>query len=341
MKPLKEILASFNRTPTDVVGIDVGTSAIKLVRMRQTGGTFNVVGAGLLPVPAPLAADQESLTPLEIPSKLKARYAALCFSAPSAVVKLLTFPGAFDERAEAKVADNMGLDEPDRYRIGYKLIQEGHARGESRVLTVAWAEGEAGRGTELIPAGLPVPGSLEVAGLATITAFLNASPEKDRMAATGLIDFGDAVTTYALFNRGSLALLRRFAFGTNALYEKVQSTLGVDRETARGIITDGSFDISQPLGEILDPLIKQFMVSRDFVERRENCRLGRLFISGGLSKSRDALEDIRASMDVELATWNPFDGLSVAKDAMPEDLVGQEWRLAAATGACLGVLQPS
>jgi Tfp pilus assembly PilM family ATPase len=180
---------------------------------------------------------------------------------------------------------------------------------------------------------------LEISGLATMTAFLNALPEKDRHSATGVIDFGDTVTTYALFNRGALALVRRFAFGTIALLEKVQSTLGVDRETAQGIVTDGSFDISQSLNDILEPLIKQFMVSRDFVERRENCRLTRMYISGGLSRSRDAVEDIRSSMDVELEPWSPFQGLTVAKDALPDELVGQEWRMAAATGACLGVLE--
>lgn len=338
MKPLNEILAGLSRRPTEVVGVDVASSGIKAVRMRVHGEEKTVVAAAVLPA-LPVPAADAPPAALELPAKLRARHAAITFSAPAAIVKLLTFPGVFDERAEAKVTDNMGLDDPQRYRIGYKVISEGSARGESRLLAVAWTESEAQRAPLILPTGVPAPYSLEVSGLATMTAFLHALPEKDRHSATGVIDFGDTVTTYALFNRGALALVRRFAFGTIALLEKVQSSLGVDRETAQGIVTDGSFDISQSLNDILEPLIKQFMVSRDFVERRENCRLTRMFVSGGLSRSRDAVEDIRSSMDVELEPWSPFQGLTVAKDALPEELVGQEWRLAAATGACLGVLE--
>lgn len=341
MKSFKEALAHLKHGPTDVVGVDVASSGIKAVRMRIHGDTVTVVAADVLPRVANGAPAGENTPALEIPGKLKARYAAMTFSAQGAIIKLLSFPGAFDERAEAKVTESMGLDDPSRYRVGYKIISEGHGRAESRILAVAHLEEEASRIPLLLPAGLPAPRSLEVSGLATMAAFLNSLPEKDRNGPVGIIDFGDTTTTYALFNRGLLALVRRFNFGTNGLLEKVQTSLGVDRETAQGIVTDGSFDISQSLTDILDPLIKQFMVSRDFVERRENCRIARLFTSGGLARSHDAVEEIRSSMDVELETWNPFDGLTVAKDAIPPELTGQEWRLAAAAGACLATFEES
>ena len=35
-----------------------------------------------------------------------------------------------------------------------------------------------------------------------------------------------------------------------------------------------------------------------------------------------------------------MEGLTVAKDAIPDDLSGQTWRLAAAVGACLATLEP-
>jgi Tfp pilus assembly PilM family ATPase len=340
MKPIRELLDGLKRGPTDVVGIDVASSGVKVVRARSTEGGITVVAADVLPRPAQ-PVNPEDIQALSLPMRLRGRHACLTFTAQGAIVKLLSFPGAFDERAEAKLTDSMGLDEPDRYRVGYKVIAEGHARGESRVLAVAWLDEEARRGSLLLPAGLPVPYSLEVSGLSTIAAFLNALPEKERNGAIGVVDFGDTATTYAIFNRGALALVRRFNFGTNALLEKVQMSLGVDRETAQGIVTDGSFDISQPLAEVLEPLIKQLMVSRDFVERRENCRISRVYASGGLAKSRDAAEEIRAAMDVELQSWNPFEGLTLAKDAIPAGLAGQEWRLAAALGACLGTFEES
>ena len=331
MKTLQELIDGFRRGPRDVVGIDVGSSAVKAVRLRSHGDEVSVVATAILP--------PSNGSTLELPAKLKARYAALTFTAQNAIIKLLSFPGQFDEGAEAKVVDNMGLHDPELYRISYKIVSEGQARGESRVLTVAWPEQEAAAAADLLPVGLPAPFSYEISGLATMPSFLGIAHEKTLNGALGILDFGDTTTTYALFNRGLITLVRRFNFGTNHLLERVQSTLGVDRETAQGIITDGSFDISQSISDIMESLIKQMIVSRDFVERRENCHVSQLFVTGGLARSQDAIEDVRSAMDVEVEFWNPFEGMSISKDAVPPELEGKEWRLAAATGACLGVFE--
>ena len=339
---LKEAFEKFRRGPSDLVGIDVGNSGVKAVRLRAHGGDVTVLDTAILPSPIRFDENGEPIVDaLDIPARLKATYAAISFTGANAIIKLLTFPGEFDEQAEAKVVQNMGLDEPDNYRIGYKIVAEGHGRGESRILTVAWPEEQAVLGPMMLPAGAPAPYSLEISGLATIAAFLHTLDEKTKNGAIGVLDFGDTATTYALFNRGVLTLIRRFGFGTGALLEKVQSTLGVDRETAQGIVMDGSFDISQSITEVLEPLIKQLVVSRDFVERRENCRVSHLFVSGGLAKSPDAVEDLRASLELEIEFWNPFDRLTIGKDAIAEELQGQEWRFAAAIGACLAVFEES
>jgi Tfp pilus assembly PilM family ATPase len=331
MKALQELIDGFRRGPRDVVGIDIGSSAVKAVRLRSSGDGISVVATAILP--------PNNGEALNLPSKVKARHAALTFTGPSAIVKLLSFPGQFDETAEGKVVDNMGLDDPDLYRISYKIISEGQARGEARVLTVAWPEEEAATAVDLLPLGLPAPFSYEISGLSTMTSFLSLADEKTLNSGLGIIDFGDTTTTYALFNRGLITLVRRFNFGTNHLLERVQSTLGVDRDTAQGIITDGSFDISQSISDILESLVKQMIVSRDFVERRENCRISSVYVAGGLARSQDAIEEISSSMEVDVHFWNPFEGMNVNKDAIPPELEGKEWRLAAAAGACLGVFE--
>jgi len=339
----REALDRFKRGPADVVGIDVGSTSVKAVRMRRgDSGAAEVLAARVMP-PVSLP-DLQSGSPAEAPAldldpEFRAKYACLTVSGREAVVKLLSFPGQFDEKAEQKVVDNMGLDKPDDYRISYKLISEGHGRSESRVLTVALREKQAAVLPLMLPAGPPAPYSLEISGLAAMAAFLRSAGAAHSNGAVGVVEFSARVTTFALFNRNVLALVRRFSFGTEALLEKVQNTLGVDRETAQGIVTDGSFDISQSVSDIMEPLIKQLIVSRDFVERRENCRIEGIYASGGLALSHDSLAEIKSSMEIDVTAWNPFENLNVADRALPKDLAGQEWRFAAAVGACLGTFE--
>ena len=340
MASLKETLARFKHNPTDLLCLDASSAGVAAVRMKKEGESASLVGAELLPAvtldPAEDAAPPE---PPEIPPKLKARYAAVAIPGEDAIIKRLSFPGQFDAAAAGKLIQNLGLDDPDEWRISYKLLAEGRGKTESVVLAVAVPESSAVLGPMLLPSGLPVPFALEVSGLAALTAFLHG-PGGDHMEdSVAAMDFGDSTSSFAIFNNGLLALIRRFDVGTDTILEKIQESLGVDRDTAKGIVADGAFDISQPVSEVLEPLIKQIMVSRDFVERREDCHISKIYVSGGLVISRDSLDEMRSSVGIDIDPWSPFDKLTVQPDAVPENLVGQEWRFSAAVGTGLGVFE--
>ena len=74
--------------------------------------------------------------------------------------------------------------------------------------------------------------------------------------------------------------LERLARPLGTLQAKAGSARDVLR-SAQQILFDGSFDISQPIAEVMGPFEKQLIVSRDFVERRENCRINKIYAAGG------------------------------------------------------------
>jgi Tfp pilus assembly PilM family ATPase len=346
---LLDRIKQIRRGPADVVGVDIGPTSTVAVRARRKDDEFTLVAADILPsvsLPRPPPPPREGEEPvpvdvpmLDLPSHLRAKYAALAVTGGDAVVKLLSFPGAFDNAAEAKVVDSLGLEQPDQYRISYSLVTEGRGKSESRVLGVALPEGHAAMLPGLFATGLPAPFSIEVSGLAAMTAFLHGPGTQHSGEAVGVVNMEHDVTTFALFHNGVPVLIRRFNVATQTVLDKVQDMLGVDHETAQNIIADGSFDISQAVGEAIEPVVKQLMVSRDFVERRENCRVAKLYVSGELTSSRDLMDEIGGAVGTEVGTWNPLDGFTVADGALPDSLEGQEWRLGAAAGACLGVFE--
>jgi Tfp pilus assembly PilM family ATPase len=312
--------------------------------MRKNNEALSVVAIDVIDLPSPAedAEEPAPIGPLNFPSRIKAKYASLAIDTTPAIVRLLTLPGKSDADLDTRVIDNLGLENPDEFRISYNVLEDGGARSETRVIAVAYPDALAANALELLPAsGTPAPHSIEVAGLATMTAFMNgpiAAREKDTL---GLIVFGEDSSLFAFFSGGVPALIRKLDRGTNALLDKVEATLGVDRATAVGIISDGSFDISPAATEVMQPLVRQLVVSRDFVERRENCTVNAMYLAGGLAVSRDAQNEIQTAMDVDVETWNPFDGLTVAPDAIPEQLAGQEGLFAAAVGACMATFEES
>ncbi len=340
MGSLTTMFERFKRGPQDIVGLDIQPSAVTAVRMIRTpDGGASVQAADLLPgIAFPDNPDDKSVPALTLPAKLKAKYAALCLSSRAAIVKLISFPGEFTPEQEEKAVQGLGLNNPDNYRISYKITAAGRGKAESKVLMAALPEAESCRLPKLLPSGVPAPFSLEISDLAMMTAFLN-TPNSGKEHASAILHFGMDTCTLGIFNKGALALIRRFPVGAQTLIAKVMESLGVNEEVAQGIVSDGAFDISQAVSEVIAPLAKQMKVSRDFVERREDCKIATLSFSGSLAKSNDVVNEIRSEINIEPKEWNPLEGATVADGAVPEELAKEPWRLAAALGAGQAVFE--
>jgi len=342
---LKAFAARLKPKPSDVLGLDVASSGIKAARVRRnTNGSLTLLGVEILPGVALQKKPGEAageIQPLKLPRHLVAKHAAIAVTGENAVVKLLSFPGRADTIAneiDAKVMAGIALDTPENYRVGYKLLAEGQSKLECRALAVAVPEAEARSAYLLLPTGLPAPHSIEISGLAAMTAFLQIPEVKNSNDALGMLEFGSSVSFFAIFNKRVPVLVRRFDIGSSSILAKVQESLGVDMATAEGILADGSFDISQQMDDVMSGFVKQIMVSRDFVERRENCRISKVYVSGGTTRSRDWLTELKSALGYDVSLWNPFETLQVGDGVLPDSLKGHESRFAASIGACLATL---
>ena len=336
MKALSDLVKRFQRGYTDVVGVDIGSTAIKAVRLRAVNREPVVVAAALLPPPKVAITGTVPVVPLDLPKPLKARYAALAYSDPSATVKLITFPAHSEKSADAQVNEMLGLSEGPDFRVAYEKVSE--SRTESRVLAVSVPDAAGARLCALLPSGVPAPCSLEVSGLASMTSFERGPGRRHAEEAVAAIDFGAVVTTVAFYSKRSLLLIRKFDVGTMALLKRVQDTLGIDADVALGIMTDGSFDVSAAVHQSLESFLQQLIISRDFVERRENCHISRLYVCGGAAPLKGWSQQLQSALGLEPEFWNPFADLTVQPGALPDAIKGQESRFAAALGAAWAVL---
>ncbi|MBN1671711.1 MAG: pilus assembly protein PilM [Kiritimatiellae bacterium] len=310
------------------MGIDVATTGVKAVMLKKSADAVSLLAADVFQPPGGDAL-------LELPKAFSARYCALGVSDRQSVIKLLSLPGKVEEAgAYGQIKEHMGLDSGE-YRIGYKVISEGHGRAETKLLAAALPEATIANALSMFRTGIPVPCSMELSGLAALTAFLNGPGTQHDKEAVGVVEFGATSTFLAFFNSGTLVLLRKFDIGSDTICDKIQQALGVDADTARGILSDGSFDISQAVNEVLDPFLRQLVISRDFIERRDQCHIPKIYVSGTLQSSAQSMQQFIHVTGVQAEPWDPLAGLTVQAGAVPEHLQGQESRLSAAIGAGL------
>lgn len=324
------------KPPQDLVAVDFDAAAVRCVRLKLNGAEVAVVAADILP--AVDIVDEVQARAFELPKNMEARYVAICVPGDDAVVKLLNLPGAVDGQIEEQIREHMGVEEIS-YRFGYRIVSQTHS--ETRLLTVAIPEPQVQAACGIFPSGLPAPISVELGGLAAMSAFLHGPGKSAQDEAVGVIEFGSRVTYFAFFKKCELLLIRKFDFGHFSLLERIEKSMGVDRQTARNIVVDRSFDISHLVKDLADPFIKQLVISKHFVERRANCNISKIFVPDDQCVSRDWLNEIKAALGLDACTWQPFDDVKLMPGAIPDRFEKCRSQFAAAIGAALSISEES
>jgi Tfp pilus assembly PilM family ATPase len=326
----------FQRGYSDVLGLDIAGSGAKAVRLRRGKQGVTVVAMDILPPVAAPADANTSVAPFVVPKPLRARYVAMTTSVPGSIVKLLTVPSQSEKAMDTQVNELMGIGESEDYRLAYETVAE--TRADVKIIGVAMPLQTIATLCQFFPSGTPAPCALEVSGLSSMSAYERGPGRNHHGDCTAVIDIGMNVSMVAFYNKGAMILIRRFDFGSSSILKKIQDSLGVDGEVAQGILHDGSFDISQITHQVMEPFLQQLAISWDFVERRENTHIARLYACGGGAALKCWAHEIQGATGQEPIGWNPFDDLVVAPAAAIEKWEGQEPRFTAALGTALSVL---
>jgi len=209
---------------------------------------------------------------------------------------------------------------------------------ERRFLAAALPDNVVQPLCRLFPSGVPAPYSVEISGLASMTAFAAGPGTRHKGDTIAVVDFGASCTYAAFYSKGIISLVRRFDFGAEPILRKLQESLGVDGDVTLGILNDQSFDVSQTLRQAMEPFLQQMTISIDFVESRENTPVSELYVGGGFTLFQGWIKAVQEGTGRHPILWNPFESIKIGNGSIPPAWQGQESRFAAATGAALAAL---
>jgi Tfp pilus assembly PilM family ATPase len=325
------------RGPSELVCLDLGASSIKAVRMKRVKDQVHVLAVDTLPAISWMSADEAGrVGAIALPGSLTCNYAALCFNSEKAVVRMVNLPAHPDANhpLEAQLKDQFSLTES--HRLKSVVLTSSKSRGSIRVLAAAVPDEEIRALVGMTSAGPPAAHRIELSSLATVNALLHGPGAQYRQEGLCLLDTGAHSTTIVFLNRGGLVLLRKYETGGEKLVGKIMESLDVDRETAVAMLAEGAIDLSGMVDAVLGFILRQLSISKDFVERQENCHVRRLFLGGGMSVSPVWADAVRRATDMEIQKWNPLEGLQGASDVVPDGLRGKESLFAGAVGVGLG-----
>jgi type IV pilus assembly protein PilM len=317
---------SLTRKRPELFGLDIGTSAIKAIQLREAPGGWKLMGLGHVPVPPDAIADGTIKDPGAVADAIReavarggitAREATIGVAGRDIITKKVQLPevptkefrGAVELEAEHHIPfafDEVFLD----YHVARRHD------GVIDFIIVAVKKTKVHEYVSLVERAGFVPAIVDVDGFALGNQFELNHPD-DTHEAVALIDVGAAVMNTNVVRGGAPLFARDIPFGGNHYTQAIADRFNIDFQHAERVKLGQADDV--PWDKVVPALES---VSRDvalevrrtfdyFGSTSDGERIGRVIISGGAARLRGLTEYLSSSWHIPVEVARPLDRVDV------------------------------
>jgi type IV pilus assembly protein PilM len=324
----------FNRSKP-VVGLDIGSSAVKAIELKKSGRGFKVTAIGIEPVPPDSIVDGAIMDAgavtdavrrvLQSP-RFRAKDVVASLSGSSVIVKKISLP----VMSEADLADSIQW-EAEQYipfdiqdvNLDYQILTPvAERQGTMEVLLVAAKKDKIADYTGVVSAVGRKTVVVDVDAFALQNAFeTNYTDDAGKVVA--LVNAGASAININLVSGGTSLFTRDVGIGGNAFTEAVQKELGLPFEGAedakRGLPVEGvrPEDIRPVLHAVMENVLLEIEKTFDFFKATSaSDRIDRIVVSGGASMVDEFESALRERLGTEVERFDPFRNVPIDPAAL-------------------------
>lgn len=331
----------FGRKNAPLLGLDISSTAVKLLELSLNGDRYRVESYAVEPLPQN-AVSERNITDIDAVgnsvkkavkrSGSKAKTAAVAVAGSAVITKVITMPASYSE-------DDMEVQiqlEADQYipfpleevYLDFQILGPSEKNPESVdvLLAASRSENVDGRVAALEVAGLS-PKVVDIEAYCMESAF---SLVDDQIAGgaegktIAVVDVGATMTTLNVLHDQRIIYTREQVFGGRQLTEEIQRRYGLSFEEAGRAKREGGLP-DNFVPEVLEPF-KEAMaqqVSRSlqfFFSSSQYDRVDQIVLSGGSSSISEVNELIQAKIGTPTLVANPFTHMALAPKVSPQAL---------------------
>lgn len=331
-------LASAFKPP--VVGLDLGTYAVRAVALRPQRKGWALIAAGEVPMPLGEAPTQTALaeaaaTLLDSLGLQRARVAA-AISGQAAIVKRLTMPpmGADELAAAIPYEAEQYIPFPlTDVHLDYQVLTGPKALPADAldVLLVAARRDRVDERVAAMSATGRAPVVLDVEAFALANAYEANYPDRTDDFVV-LVHVGQRGTIVCLLDHGRIAFTRDINVGGGTYADALQRDLGLDPTAVQRILRQPPADDDTVAGIVRDvhhQLMLEIRKTLDFHQSASTVdRIARVVLSGGACQIEGLRELLASELETEVEVADPFRQVTRPRRAVGGDVEGPAYAIA-------------
>jgi len=332
----------FKRRIRSLIGLDVGTKAVKAVELTWSGGGLVLTGFGYAELPSPDAV-RETVARVFEENEFHTRRVVTSVSGKSVIVRYLTmFKMSPDDlrnaiRYEADKYIPFDVDEVvlDCQPFEAPGMNEAGAN-EMRVLLVACKRALVDEQLRILAGVGLQPEIVDVdvfaVGNAYETAVTGAAGDRVR----ALVDVGASKTSVNVIRGGASLFTREIHSGGDAFTAAIANRLGLKDGEAEAVKRRPGDQADRVRGAVtpaVDDLSTEVRLSFEYFENQFDRGVDEVLVSGGGARLVGLSDDLARVLDRPVSPWDPHGDLPIAADRVDVDALREHaGELAVAVG---------
>lgn len=332
----------------DFIGIDVGSSAIRLVQLRKVGGKYSLVSFGSAQLPPNISQSDSKLDMQKVAQVIQQLVKSSRVSTKNVITALpgsavfstvIKMPpmnsGELSQAVKYQAEQNIPLKIED-VRIDWQIVRKNSETGESAVMVVAAPIVKVERTLELFTmASLDVM-YLETTPIATARALTNSSDPLFM-----IVDIGGSKTELTIVENGVVTHVRTMPSAGYAMTRSIAQNLGLDAAQAEqfklkfGLSQDKlEGQVLKSMRPILGTITDEIQRSIKFYQEQYGSNVGRIVLTGGSSRMPELTTYLKSTLNIEVVYGNPWSRV-VFQPELTEKLNGNAAEFACAIGLAM------
>lgn len=333
-----------------LVGLDIGSSAIKLVQLKESKGRYFLQKFGVKPLEPEVIVDGtvmdegrvvSAIRELFEEANVKNKHVAISISGHAVIVKKISLPPMPDEELEGQVklaAEQYIPFDINEVNIDFHVLPpdpSGDAQADMSVILVAAKKDKINELTELVKGAGLTPMIMDVDAFAIENMHaINYPMAQDET--TALVNVGASVMNVNIIRGGVSLFTRDIPLGGNRYTEAIQREMGMSYEEAEELKRGGRAGDTGPaqLTNVIDSVNGEVAseIARTvdyFKTSMSNADLDRVLICGGVARIKGLVQQLADRMQVPVEVANPFAEIDTSASDFDQETLEEMAPLAA------------
>ena len=322
------------------VGIDIGTSAVKIVQLKKAPSGPELVNYGMIPLPPDAMTDgavgdsavvADAIKELLKSKVIKPDRVFASISGQNVIMRLTKLPIMSPEELEQTVMIEAEQYVPyaiDEVSIAHSVlgtVDEGEeGGGKFSILLVVAQKDLVNSYIEVLKAAKATPEIVDVDTIAAVNAlessYMQTASSQEGGEVVAIIDAGARTTNISVLKAGVLMFTRNIPIAGNNITEMIRDVMHQEFEQAESIKVEeadvmgdsASNEISEVVKTTVEELASEIRRSFDYFKAQSREPLiHRIILSGGSGNLNGFNTYLSNELGVDTYMGNPLEGISV------------------------------